>query len=114
MVDAAVGDHRSEVRALQPIPMIRQRTLCQPVRARGIGLHSGKNVYMSLLPAPVDSGIVFRRIDLDPAREVPAKASMVGETTLNSSLVAEDVRIGTVEHLMSALAGMGIDNCVCS
>lgn len=112
MVDAAVGDHRSEVRALQPIPMIRQRTLCQPVRARGIGLHSGKNVYMSLLPAPVDSGIVFRRIDLDPAREVQAKASMVGETTLNSSLVAEDVRIGTVEHLMSALAGMGIDNCV--
>lgn len=93
--------------------MIRQRTLGQPIRARGIGLHSGKNVYMSLLPAPADSGIIFRRVDLEPAREVPAKASMVGETTLNSSLVAADgVRVGTVEHLMSALAGMGIDNCI--
>lgn len=67
---------------------------------------------MSLLPAPADSGIVFRRVDLEPAREVPARASMVGETTLNSSLVADGVRVGTVEHLMSALAGMGVDNCV--
>lgn len=93
--------------------MIHQRTLRQPIRARGIGLHSGKNVYMSLLPAPADSGIVFRRIDLEPVREVPAKASMVGDTALNSSLVTADgVRVGTVEHLMSALAGMGIDNCI--
>jgi len=66
---------------------------------------------MSLLPAPVDSGIVFHRVDLEPVRAVPANASMVGETTLNSSLVADGVRVGTVEHLMSALAGMGIDNC---
>lgn len=67
---------------------------------------------MSLLPAPVDSGIVFRRIDLDPVRDLPASAALVGETTLNSSLVSDGVRVATVEHLMSALAGIGIDNCV--
>lgn len=92
--------------------MIRQTTLRQTVRARGIGLHSGRPVFMSLLPAPVDHGIVFRRIDQDPPREIPARAEHVAETTLNSGLVVDGVKVSTVEHLMSALAGLGIDNCV--
>ncbi|MDR3415689.1 MAG: UDP-3-O-acyl-N-acetylglucosamine deacetylase [Nevskia sp.] len=92
--------------------MIRQRTLRNPIRASGIGLHSGQKVFMSLLPAPPDSGIVFRRVDLDPMREIPAVAAAVKETTLSSNLVEDGVRVATVEHLMSALAGLGIDNCV--
>ncbi len=67
---------------------------------------------MSLLPAPVDSGIVFRRVDLNPPREIKARAAAVGETTLSSNLIEDGVKIGTVEHLMSALAGLGIDNCI--
>jgi UDP-3-O-[3-hydroxymyristoyl] N-acetylglucosamine deacetylase len=92
--------------------MIRQRTLRNPVRASGVGLHSGYKVQMNLLPAGPDTGIVFRRIDLSPPREVPALATKVGETTLNSGLVDDGVKINTVEHLMSALAGLGVDNCV--
>ncbi|HEU0198263.1 MAG TPA: UDP-3-O-acyl-N-acetylglucosamine deacetylase [Nevskiaceae bacterium] len=92
--------------------MIAQRTLCGPVRARGVGLHSGRSVYLSLLPAPADSGIVFRRVDLEPVRELPAHAELVGETTLNSGLVHDGVKVSTVEHLMSALSGVGIDNCI--
>ncbi|MBL6750148.1 MAG: UDP-3-O-acyl-N-acetylglucosamine deacetylase [Nevskia sp.] len=92
--------------------MIRQKTLRQPVRAGGIGLHSGRKVYMSLLPAGADTGIVFRRVDLNPPREIPALARHVGETTLSSNLVLDGVKVATVEHLMSALCGLGIDNCV--
>jgi UDP-3-O-[3-hydroxymyristoyl] N-acetylglucosamine deacetylase len=92
--------------------MICQRTLRHPVRAGGIGLHSGRKVYMSLLPAGADTGIVFRRVDLSPAREIPALAQNVGETTLSSNLVLDGVKVATVEHLMSALCGLGIDNCV--
>jgi UDP-3-O-[3-hydroxymyristoyl] N-acetylglucosamine deacetylase len=96
--------------------MLRQRTLKNPIRASGIGLHSGQRVFMSLLPAGPDTGIVFRRVDLSPPVEVPARAEIVGETTLCSTLVtqngAEKVRIATIEHLMSALCGLGIDNCV--
>lgn len=92
--------------------MIRQKTLRNPIRASGIGLHSGQKVYMSLLPAGPDTGIVFRRVDLDPPREIAAAAEGIGETTLSSNLVSEGVRVATVEHLMSALAGLGIDNCV--
>ncbi|MBX6421524.1 MAG: UDP-3-O-acyl-N-acetylglucosamine deacetylase [Nevskia sp.] len=92
--------------------MIRQRTLRNPVRASGIGLHGGRKVYLSLLPAGPDTGIVFRRLDLDPPREVPARAEHVAETTLSSNLVYDGVKIATVEHLMSAFAGLGIDNCV--
>ncbi|TAM10213.1 MAG: UDP-3-O-acyl-N-acetylglucosamine deacetylase [Nevskiaceae bacterium] len=92
--------------------MIPQRTLRSATRVRGIGLHSGRSVFMSLLPAAADAGIVFRRVDLDPVREIPARAEHVGETTLNSGLVAGDVKVNTVEHLMSALSGVGIDNCV--
>jgi len=92
--------------------MIRQRTLRNPIRASGIGLHSGQKVFMSLLPAGPDTGILFRRVDLSPPREVPARALAVNETTLSSNLVVDGVKVATVEHLMSALAGMGIDNCV--
>jgi len=67
---------------------------------------------MSLLPAGPDTGILFRRVDLSPPREVPARALAVNETTLSSNLVVDGVKVATVEHLMSALAGMGIDNCV--
>jgi UDP-3-O-[3-hydroxymyristoyl] N-acetylglucosamine deacetylase len=92
--------------------MIRQRTLKTPVRASGIGLHSGQKVYMSLLPAKVDSGIVFRRVDLNPPREVRARVDAVRETTLSSNLIDNDTKVATVEHLMSAFAGLGIDNCI--
>lgn len=91
--------------------MIRQRTLRSPVRVSGIGLHSGQKVYMSLLPAAPDSGIVFRRVDLDPPRQLRASATAIGETTLSSNLIEDGVKVATVEHLMSALAGLGIDNC---
>jgi len=92
--------------------MVKQRTLQKAVRATGIGLHSGQKVYMSMLPAGPDTGILFRRIDLSPPVEVPARADLIRETTLSSTLVMGEVRVATVEHLMSALAGMGIDNCV--
>src|ERR1044071_6673678 len=94
--------------------MLRQRTLKNAVRASGIGLHSGTRVFMSLLPAGPDTGIVFRRVDLSPPVEGPAKAELVGETTLCSTLVQGEpkVRVATIEHVMSALCGTGIDNCV--
>jgi UDP-3-O-[3-hydroxymyristoyl] N-acetylglucosamine deacetylase len=92
--------------------MIRQRTLKQAVRATGIGLHSGRKVYMSLLPAGSDTGIVFRRTDLSPVPEVKAQAHLVGEAVMCSTLVEGNVKIATIEHLMSALAGLGIDNCI--
>jgi UDP-3-O-[3-hydroxymyristoyl] N-acetylglucosamine deacetylase len=90
--------------------MIRQRTLKNVIRATGIGLHTGEKVYLTLRPAAVDTGIVFRRIDLDPPVEIPARAENVGDTTLSTSLVCGDARVATVEHLLSALAGLGIDN----
>jgi UDP-3-O-[3-hydroxymyristoyl] N-acetylglucosamine deacetylase len=92
--------------------MLRQRTLKHSIRATGIGLHSGHKVYMSLLPAGPDTGILFRRVDLDQPVEIPARAMGVGATELASTLVRDGVRVATVEHLMSALAGLGIDNCV--
>ena len=90
--------------------MIRQRTLKNVIRATGVGLHTGEKVYLTLRPAPVDAGIIFRRVDLDPPVEVKANAENVGDTTLSSTLSVDDVRISTVEHLLSALAGLGIDN----
>src|SRR5690606_536247 len=73
-------------------------------------LHTGDKVYLTLRPAPVNTGIVFRRVDLDPVVEIPARAENVGETTLSTTLVKGDVRISTIEHLMAALSGLGIDN----
>ncbi len=90
--------------------MIKQRTLKNTIRATGVGLHSGKKVYLTLKPAPVDTGIVFCRADLDPMVEIPARAENVGETTLSTTLMKDGVRIDTVEHLLSAMAGLGIDN----
>jgi UDP-3-O-[3-hydroxymyristoyl] N-acetylglucosamine deacetylase len=90
--------------------MIKQRTLKNIIRATGVGLHTGKKVYLTLRPAPVDTGIVFSRVDLDPVVSIPALAGNVGETTLSSTLMKGDVRISTVEHLMSAMSGLGIDN----
>ncbi|MEZ0172777.1 MAG: UDP-3-O-acyl-N-acetylglucosamine deacetylase [Candidatus Reddybacter sp.] len=92
--------------------MIRQRTLNNTIRATGVGLHTGEKVYLTLKPAPIDSGIVFRRTDLDPVVEIEAKAMNVGDTTLSTSLVNGDVRVSTVEHLLSAMAGLGIDNAI--
>jgi UDP-3-O-[3-hydroxymyristoyl] N-acetylglucosamine deacetylase len=87
--------------------------LKQAVRASGIGLHSGRKVYLSLLPAGPDTGIVFRRTDLSPAVEVPSRAQLLREAVMCSTLVADDgTKIMTIEHLMSAFAGLGIDNCV--
>ncbi len=92
--------------------MIRQRTLKNEIQATGVGLHTGDKVYLKLKPAPEDHGIVFRRVDLDPVVDIPAKAENVGDTTLSTSLVNGDVKVSTVEHLLSAMAGMGIDNAV--
>ncbi|AFV00697.1 UDP-3-O-acyl-N-acetylglucosamine deacetylase [Simiduia agarivorans] len=92
--------------------MIKQRTLKNPIRATGVGLHTGEKVYLTLKPAPVDAGIVFRRTDLNPVVEIEAKAENVGDTTLSTTLIKGDVRISTVEHLLSAMAGLGIDNAI--
>ncbi|MCI1710650.1 MAG: UDP-3-O-acyl-N-acetylglucosamine deacetylase [Chiayiivirga sp.] len=91
--------------------MIKQRTLKNVIRATGVGLHSGDKVYMTLRPAAVDTGIVFRRVDFAEPVEVKATAHNVGDTLLSTTLVQGDVRVSTVEHLLSALAGLGIDNC---
>ena len=90
--------------------MIKQRTLKNVIRATGVGLHTGDKVYLSLRPAPVDTGIVFRRTDLPQVVEIPARAENVGDTRLSTTLVKGQVRISTIEHLLSALAGLGIDN----
>lgn len=92
--------------------MTQQRTLKNTIRATGVGLHSGDKVYMTLRPAPVDHGIVFRRVDLEPVVEVPADAELVTETTLCTGLTCNGAKIQTVEHLMSALAGLGVDNVI--
>ncbi len=91
--------------------MINQRTLKSIARTVGIGLHSGTRVELRLRPAAVDTGIVFRRTDLDPVVEIAASAMAVGDTRMASTLEHKGVKIATVEHLMSALAGLAIDNC---
>ena len=90
--------------------MLRQRTLRSAITATGIGLHTGEEVHLTINPAPVDRGIVFRRVDLDPVLEIPALAEYVGDTTLSTCLVGGAERVSTVEHLLAALAGLGIDN----
>ncbi|MEJ2516401.1 MAG: UDP-3-O-acyl-N-acetylglucosamine deacetylase [Gammaproteobacteria bacterium] len=91
--------------------MLKQRTLKTAIRATGVGLHSGQKVFMTLRPAAPNTGIVFRRVDLEEPVEMRADARLVGETMLGTTLVQDGVRVATVEHLMSALAGLGIDNC---
>ncbi|MBT8081051.1 MAG: UDP-3-O-acyl-N-acetylglucosamine deacetylase [Gammaproteobacteria bacterium] len=90
--------------------MLRQRTLKSTVRATGVGLHSGEKVFMTLRPAAENAGITFRRVDLEHPVDIPADPKLVGETMLGTTLVKDGVRVATVEHLMSALAGLGIDN----
>jgi UDP-3-O-[3-hydroxymyristoyl] N-acetylglucosamine deacetylase len=90
--------------------MIKQRTLKNVIRATGVGLHTGDKVLLTLRPAAADTGIVFRRVDLDPPVDIRACANNVGDTRLSTTLVNGNVRISTVEHLLSAFAGLGIDN----
>ena len=90
--------------------MIRQRTLKNVIRATGVGLHTGEKVYMTLRPAAVDTGIVFRRVDLTHPVDIRSCCKNVGDTRLSTTLVKGDVRIATIEHLLSAMAGLGIDN----
>jgi UDP-3-O-[3-hydroxymyristoyl] N-acetylglucosamine deacetylase len=90
--------------------MIRQRTLKNVIRATGVGLHTGNKVYLTLRPAAVDTGIVFRRVDLDPPVDIKACPSNVGDTRLSTTLCNDGARVSTVEHLLSAFAGLGIDN----
>ncbi len=90
--------------------MVNQRTLNNTIKATGVGLHSGQKVYLTLKPAPVDTGLVFVRTDLDEPVEIKAHALNVGDTTLSTTLVNGEFSIDTVEHLLSACAGLGIDN----
>ena len=90
--------------------MLKQRTLKSLIRASGVGLHSGVKVNMVLRPAAPNTGIVFRRVDLEPVVDLPASALLVGDTRMCSCLEADGAQVGTIEHLMSAFAGLGIDN----
>jgi len=90
--------------------LIKQRTLKNVIRATGVGMHTGEKVVMTLRPAPINAGIVFRRVDLAPIVEIKADPHKVGDTSLSTTLVQDGVRVATIEHLMSALAGLGIDN----
>jgi len=90
--------------------MLRQRTLKTAIRATGVGLHTGEKVYMTLRPAAENAGITFRRVDLDEPVDIPADPTLVGETMLGTTLIKDGVKVATVEHLMAALAGLGIDN----
>ena len=93
--------------------MIKQRTLKRIVQATGVGLHTGKKVTLTLRPAPANTGVIYRRTDLNPPVDFPADAKSVRDTMLCTCLVNEhDVRISTVEHLNAALAGLGIDNII--
>ncbi|PPD39627.1 MAG: UDP-3-O-acyl-N-acetylglucosamine deacetylase [Methylobacter sp.] len=92
--------------------MIKQRTLKNTIRATGVGLHSGEKIYLTLRPAEPDTGIRFRRVDLAEPVTIQASPDNVGETVLSTTLVAGNVKISTVEHLLSAFAGLGIDNAI--
>ena len=92
--------------------MLVQRTLTNPISATGVGLHSGRQIKLNLFPAEEDTGIIFRRIDLNPQVEIKAIVGNVGATTLATTLVEGDTQIATIEHLMSAFAGLGIDNVI--
>ncbi|MEO8188199.1 MAG: UDP-3-O-acyl-N-acetylglucosamine deacetylase [Burkholderiaceae bacterium] len=91
--------------------MVKQRTLKQIARSVGIGLHSGTKVKLALRPAAADTGVVFRRIDVDPPIDIPLKPENVVDTRMATTIGLGDVKVATIEHLMSALAGLGIDNC---
>ncbi len=90
--------------------MVKQKTLKNVIRATGIGLHTGEKVYLTLRPAPVDTGVVFIRSDLDPMVEIKALNSSVVDTKLATTIGEGSVRISTVEHVLAAFSGLGIDN----
>ena len=92
--------------------MVGQRTLKNSIRATGVGLHTGKKVLMTLRPGPPDSGIIFRRTDLPELVDIRAHAMNVGDTMLGTTLGKAEARVSTVEHLLSAFAGLGIDNAI--
>ena len=92
--------------------MVKQRTLKNPVQATGVGLHTGERVDLTLRPAPANSGIVFRRVDMSPTVSIRAEAHAVKDTRLSTCLEMDGVRVSTIEHLMSAFAGLGVDNAV--
>ncbi|HXH54709.1 MAG TPA: UDP-3-O-acyl-N-acetylglucosamine deacetylase [Gammaproteobacteria bacterium] len=92
--------------------MIKQRTLKNTIRAMGVGLHTGVKVVLTLKPAGIDEGIQFRRVDLNPVVTIAASTENVGDTTLSTTLIKDGVRVATVEHLLSAMAGLGIDNAI--
>ena len=89
---------------------MKQRTLANPIKAKGVGLHTGHEAIMTLRPAPENTGIVFRRVDLDPVVEFSVAPDIVGETMLCTTIVNQGAKVATIEHLMSALAGVGMDN----
>ena len=90
--------------------VFKQRTIRNSIAAEGIALHSGKNIHIKLLPAPIDSGIIFRRVDITPHSEIKANALNVSETQLSTTLSNEHCKIALIEHFLSAVAGLGIDN----
>ncbi|MDC2964429.1 UDP-3-O-acyl-N-acetylglucosamine deacetylase [Gammaproteobacteria bacterium] len=90
--------------------MINQKTLKNVIRATGVGLHTGEKIYLTLRPAPIDTGIIFIRVDADPVVEIPAKNAFVGATTLATTIISDGYNVSTIEHLMSAFSGLGIDN----
>ena len=92
--------------------MIKQRTIKQTASAVGIGLHSGRKVKLVMRPAPPDTGIVFRRVDITPAVDLPSRAESVNDTRLATTLNEGKVIVSTIEHLMSALNGLAIDNLI--
>ena len=92
--------------------MLKQRTIAAPVKTVGIGLHTGRKVTLRLVPAPVDTGIIFRRVDLAKAEDIPADAHLVTDTRLATVLQKGESRVSTVEHLLSGCAGLGIDNLI--
>ncbi|HBA65098.1 MAG TPA: UDP-3-O-[3-hydroxymyristoyl] N-acetylglucosamine deacetylase [Methylococcaceae bacterium] len=92
--------------------MIKQRTLKNTIRATGVGLHTGDKVYLTLRPAEPNTGIRFRRVDLEEPITINATPENVGETTLSTTLVQDKIKISTIEHLLSAFAGLGIDNAI--
>ena len=92
--------------------MLKQRTLRNSIKAVGIGLHTGKNINMELIPSKINTGINFIRTDVDENLIIPAIAENVGDTSLSTALVKDDVKISTIEHLLSAIAGLGVDNCL--
>jgi len=107
-----MGDRQKRLapRHTQGSDVLKQRTLKESIRATGIGLHGGEKVYMTLRPAPPNAGITFRRVDLDSPVDIPATALNVGQTTLGTTLENDGAKVATVEHLLSAMAALGIDN----